>query len=121
MIIFTFEDMIFSTKRIFISLTVIVLLVSSVLAGIHPFTNQQKNHNTQNTSLILVKKDSSVVKKTTTTTPAKEIKKETPSSKSFKDFINFDADEEKKENNNSFSLFPLLKQGLKVILNQMTK
>ncbi|KHJ37461.1 hypothetical protein PBAC_23050 [Pedobacter glucosidilyticus] len=113
----------FSTKRILLSSIAVILLVSSVLAGIHPFINQKKNYTTQNTSLTLVKKDSSVVKKATTAAKPKEVKKETPSSNYFKDFISFSSDEkeEQEENNNSFSLFPLLKEGFKVILNQMRK
>ena len=113
----------FSTKRISLSFIAVLLLVSSVVAGMHPFINQQKNHQNLNTSLTSVKKDSSLVKKTTKTAKPQEVKKEKTPSSSFKDFINFDANEkeEQEENNTSFSLFPLLKEGLKVILNQITK
>lgn len=122
-IIYTFGCMSFFTnKRILLSTLTVVLLISSVIAGKHPFINQKTNHSTHTTSS-LDKKDSSVVKKTTTAAKPKEVKKETPSSNYFKDFINFSSDEkeEQEENNNNFSLFPLLKEGLKVILNQMTK
>jgi hypothetical protein len=113
----------FSFKRILLSFTAVVLLISSVIGGIHPFINQQKNHQHLNASLTSVKKDSSLVKKTTKTAKPQEAKKEKTPSSYFKDFINFDANEkeEQEENNTSFSLFPLLKEGLKVILNQITK
>lgn len=113
----------FSTKRISLLFIAVLLLISSVVAGIHPFINQQKNHQNINTSLASVKKDSSLVKKTTKTVKPQEAKKENPSPSYFKDFISFSSDEkeEQEENNNSFSLFPLLKEGLKVILNQMRK
>jgi hypothetical protein len=112
----------FSFKRILLSFTAVVLLISSVIGGIHPFIDQKKNYTTQNVSSTPTKKDSLLIKKTTVTKP-KEVKKETSSSNYFKDFISFDANkkDKKEENNKSFSLFPLLKEGLKVILNQITK